>query len=154
MQYTMVNNILLYIWFFFYKRKHGLRCRINLKNAATYRLKSKYPVVLELLCKRRAHDKECFYPIQLSIDVGLGWFPIIEKITKEISDLGNDEIKAVQIKEKFGELRYYTNYTTDEVESIIEFGELRAAVTCEVCGRSGSLRGEHWYQTLCDRCDK
>lgn len=41
-------------------------------------------------------------------------------------------------------------------ERLIDAAEARAAVTCELCGRGGSMRctcaPSAWYQTLCDAC--
>jgi hypothetical protein len=118
-------------------------------------LAEKYPIFFGIA--RMPIEKGIpFNPIQLSIDVDAGWWKIVEEASAAIEKLNqetpNMEIQATQIKEKFGGLRIYTNYTTDEVEAIIEEAEKKAAVTCETCGGPGSLKGGSWLYTLCDEC--
>ena len=43
-----------------------------------------------------------------------------EELKQELIRINKiDEFRIVQIKEKFGELRFYTNWTTNEIEAII-----------------------------------
>lgn len=66
---------------------------------------------------------------------------------KELEDLP----EIVQIKEKFGALRFYISNTTDRVETLIEFAESMSRRTCEVCGKPGSLDDEGgWMKTQCE----
>lgn len=55
-----------------------------------------------------------------------------------------------QVKEKFGTLRFYVDYTTDRVDNYIEFAERMSAKTCEVCGNPGTMRSTRWLKVLCD----
>ena len=57
---------------------------------------------------------------------------------------------AVQVKEKFGSLRFYIEGGTDEDYAAIDLAESVSVRTCEVCGSPGKLRGNHWLKTLCD----
>jgi hypothetical protein len=82
------------------------------------------------------------------------------KHIKPIIDLEANLAKAleelptiVQIKEKFGGLRFYTNGTTDIHGAYIDFAECMASQTCEHCGKPGSLRNSSWMKTLCDEHD-
>jgi hypothetical protein len=59
---------------------------------------------------------------------------------------------VVQVKEKFGGLRYYTNYGSDRINTFINLAERLADVTCEECGRVGKERPGSWIRTLCDTC--
>lgn len=61
---------------------------------------------------------------------------------------------ASQIKEKFGTLRFYMTYSTDEIEKIIRKAERKSATTCEQCGAKGKLRGKSWVFTVCSKCWK
>jgi hypothetical protein len=58
--------------------------------------------------------------------------------------------KISQVKEKFGTLRIYADYITDYQHGAINMAENMSAVTCEVCGDRGTLRGGGWLRTLCD----
>lgn len=60
----------------------------------------------------------------------------------------------VQVKEKFGTLRFYTNGGTDEDDHYIRFAENMTAVTCETCGAPGQARHNGWVKVLCDQHDK
>lgn len=58
---------------------------------------------------------------------------------------------AVQVKEKFGTLRFYVFGARDEAYHYIAFAEAMSARTCEECGAPGRSRGGGWVRTLCDR---
>lgn len=58
---------------------------------------------------------------------------------------------AVQVKEKFGGLRFYVRGpVTDDQMTMISFAEHLASNTCEVCGKRGRRRGGGWIRTLCN----
>jgi hypothetical protein len=62
---------------------------------------------------------------------------------------------VIQVKEKFGGLRFYMSESTSEIELAIQDAEEESLTTCETCGRSGKLRGGPWYIVACDEhnCD-
>lgn len=60
------------------------------------------------------------------------------------------QVVAVQVKEKFGGLRFYVDGGDDVVHGMIRMAESWAAVTCEKCGNPGTTRGGGWIRTLCD----
>ena len=62
------------------------------------------------------------------------------------------QIEAVQVKEKYGTLRFYTNITTPTVSAIISFANTLSSRTCEKCGKPGELGGKGWVMTLCSEC--
>lgn len=76
------------------------------------------------------------------------------KTTKEPRTPAVDAFKVVQVKEKFGTLRYYVNYSSDEISAAVNKAEHRSAVTCEECGEPGVLRGTTWWRTACHKCAK
>lgn len=59
------------------------------------------------------------------------------------------EVKIDQVKEKFGDLRFYITGGDKQVEGMIHFAEYLCRKTCEVSGEDGVLcvRG-NWYKTL------
>lgn len=57
---------------------------------------------------------------------------------------------AVQVKEKFGGLRFYVNSATDKQWSYINFAESMSCRTCEECGAPGKRYTDGWERTLCD----
>lgn len=56
----------------------------------------------------------------------------------------------VQVKEKFGRLRFYLHGGTEEQNNWIQFAESMSGRTCETCGDSGKPRNSGWMKTLCD----
>lgn len=106
-----------------------------------------------------------FQPILLEWDtykypVGKGWQGLCKDVFKEIADVYRKNLiplelfYAMQIKEKFGVLRIYTNDIPEQVyyavQEIIENAEDKSATICEECGQPGELRSDGWLTTLCD----
>jgi hypothetical protein len=90
------------------------------------------------------------------LECDAGWYPIIAQLDKDIRKLAPD-YTILQIKEKFGGLRYYIGALQenvfDQVYEIIEGAEKLAAKTCECCGEPGALcRRAGWLKTLCKSC--
>jgi len=57
----------------------------------------------------------------------------------------------IQVKEKFGGLRVYTNYDGDDkVNPVICLAEKKALETCDMCGEKGLLRNSGWLKIRCD----
>ena len=57
---------------------------------------------------------------------------------------------AVQVKEKFGGLRFYVQAATDKHYNFISFAESMSYRTCEDCGAPGKTYTDGWHRTLCD----
>lgn len=90
-----------------------------------------------------------------SFTCGDGWHPILLQLTKDIKELGVDDVRVVQVKEKFGGLRYYTYSVDKRVEGLIRVAENKSLHTCEWCGSKevetqASVAG--WIRTLCHEC--
>ena len=76
-----------------------------------------------------------------------GWESFVEPIIKKCEEKG---LTIMQIKEKYGGLRFYYGPMDDEVDAMVEAAEEQSYRTCEVCGGPGMLRDGGWLQTLCD----
>ena len=88
-----------------------------------------------------------------------GWFELLKELSDKIVTSGI-AVRAMQVKEKFGTLRFYVDYpqgsSNDDwhkIESLIREAEEKSAVTCEFCGKPGQERSEGWIKTLCDDCN-
>ena len=57
---------------------------------------------------------------------------------------------VVQVKEKFGTLRFYVNGATETQYNYISFAESMSACTCETCGKPGKRLGGGWIYTSCE----
>jgi len=100
----------------------------------------------------------------LSLDIRAGWLDHVYQMHEAlIAIVPNYSI--IQIKEKFGALRYYINASECEhdstkqfiVDSIINFGENMSKQICERCGKKyytvSSRSFYHWTHTYCDTCE-
>ena len=88
-----------------------------------------------------------------------GWKSIANKADAMLKFI-DPNYKIDQIKEKFGELRFYMHSDVeDEVKhdilrAITNYAENRSRHTCMECGKFGQLRDDHyWIVTLCDECN-
>jgi hypothetical protein len=86
-------------------------------------------------------------------ECGDGWYQLIYNACKELSALGED-IRFVQIKEKYGTLRLHLDSASDKAWEITLKYETLSRHVCEKCGRDGKICGDWWLITLCDDCNK
>lgn len=96
--------------------------------------------------------------IKYGFECGEGWYPtlieLIEKISKIVKRDNLENFRAVQVKEKFGGLRFYVNNGTDEIHKLIGETELKCENICEECGAPSKIRTlpSRWVTNLCDTC--
>ena len=81
--------------------------------------------------------------------VGDGWLPLLERLIVDLIALGWNK-ECAQIKEKFGGLRFYLDYTSPALDARIDQAETESLRTCEVCGAPGKRGGSGWISTRCD----
>lgn len=81
-----------------------------------------------------------------------GWVDILYNLSKKITEI-YPEVKATQVKEKFGTLRFYIEGAPQEVYDEIDKAEILSSKICELCGKAGSMhhRGT-WLKALCTEC--
>jgi hypothetical protein len=85
-------------------------------------------------------------------EVGDGWFDLIKELSEKLEPMG---VVAMQVKEKFGGLRFYVTHATDAAWDLIEEAERKSETICEECGDPGEIRDDrHWVLTLCDKCNE
>lgn len=123
---------------------------------------TKYP---EIFKDRHGDMKET--AMCWGFECGDGWYNIINALCSNIqhyTDWQNEnaakgytqyktvpQLKAVQVKEKFGTLRFYSEGGNDHIHGMIRMAEAMSAVTCEECGAPGEQRRGGWIRTLCDQ---
>jgi hypothetical protein len=76
-----------------------------------------------------------------------------EAIDEAKAKLDEETLKvpvAVQVKEKFGGLRFYVQAATKEHYNYISFAESMSYRTCEECGAPGKTYTDGWHRTMCD----
>ena len=63
-----------------------------------------------------------------------------------------NQVVAVQVKEKFGTLRFYYNGGSSYIHGLVAMAEAMSARTCESCGASATLSKGGWLKTMCQPC--
>lgn len=117
------------------------------------------------------HDK---YPKIFKRKIGLGcddgWYNIIDTLCKNIQhyldyklrDFKNEEEKealqvvAVQIKEKWGSLRFYYDGSCDDdyISGLVRMSEAFSVKTCEICGNKSEVQTKGWIRNVCNSCNQ
>jgi hypothetical protein len=93
---------------------------------------------------------------------GDGWFDILWRLCEDLEPLvAGDEFEVLQVKEKFGGLRFYVrlddlrlSHANEAIDRRIGAAMEDSFRTCEVCGEPGRLREERSIRTLCDEHQK
>jgi hypothetical protein len=106
-------------------------------------------MIIKDVLTNKNYSKEEFLTL-----VPKGWKNIISKLVDEMFQLGwNGEF--VQIKEKFGTLRFYLNKPVPiSIEILIEQAEIETKKHCRVCGSTQSVQGNYdsgFFAYLCDK---
>ncbi len=102
------------------------------------KLYKRYPVILE----------------RCSINCGDGWFTILDVLLSELQSRADQEKDpqpvAMQIKEKWGELRVYIKGATDSQGILIDFARESSLRICDVCAHPGDLlKNSGFFRVRC-----
>jgi hypothetical protein len=92
-------------------------------------------------------------------ECGDGWYRIIydlsvqlHRIVEKLPTKKQPDFRAVQVKSKFGQLRWYSHSQTYAMTKLINEAEGLSVRTCEVCGEKGSQHNRcGWVETTCAR---
>jgi hypothetical protein len=102
------------------------------------------------------------------MECGRGWTHLITQLVDDLDDFGLP-YNILQIKEKFGGLRFYwcaegdesgrgltgtERDVSNEMQRRVDVAEQDSFSICEICGEPGRTRGEGWVRTLCDEHDE
>jgi hypothetical protein len=118
----------------------GLGARVVWRNYLSRDFKKSFP---ELACQYCACPR--------------GWKRPVRRALRELSRVRKEhgDVQVLEIKEKFGGLRFYTFTLNNEelISPIISRVEKACSCRCQECGRPGEYRALHGRRaTLCDRC--
>lgn len=100
------------------------------------------------------------------LDLPKGWIPVVDKLCGAIQDYVDntswysggekhkpEQVTCVQMKEKFGGLRFYTNGHNDVIEGMIKMAEYLCDNTCDECGSEEDLGiTAGWISVKCRTC--
>jgi hypothetical protein len=120
------------------------------------RLKERFPLLFRELHPDRRRRGSALS--ERTIECGPGWYALVATLARklepqiqELSPARRRDVFCVQVKEKFGGLRFYMNATTPALANAIDRAVEASFHICEDCGRPGRLRRRRWLATLCDR---
>jgi hypothetical protein len=89
------------------------------------------------------------------IETGDGWYNLIDNlcgdIQKHVDESGCPQAVALQIKEKFGGLRFYISGGDGAIDCLIISAEQLSETTCEECGDPGNLFDDGWLKVRCEK---
>jgi hypothetical protein len=90
---------------------------------------------------------------------GDGWFYLLwrlcedlEPLVAELEKQTGQQFEVLQVKEKFGGLRFYVNQHTYAIGERIQKAVQDSFQTCELCGRPGHLFQSPSLAVRCDEC--
>lgn len=119
------------------------------------------PVVEEV--QELLDQKEIVLPIQFGFECSDGWYMLLDQLMASIEshlNPGNSwprkertPLQIMQIKEKFGGLRFYYSGGDDVVRGMVQLAESLSYEICEHCGSTKNImQTEGWITTLCEDC--
>jgi hypothetical protein len=89
-----------------------------------------------------------------------GWFDLLWRLCEDLEPLvaafeqaSGSQFEVLQVKEKFGGLRFYVSDADDAIHQRIGIAADESFRTCEICGQPGTLREARCIKTLCDEHD-
>lgn len=80
-----------------------------------------------------------------------------EEIKKELDKLPEEDrlkYRILQIKEKYGYLRWYSNWHTNKISKIVHKYEDLSKQTCIKCGAAATKVSLGWVSPWCEECAK
>lgn len=98
-------------------------------------------------------------PMAWGFSCGDGWFTILDNLCSIIKfhleqypDV--PKVRAAQVKEKFGNLRFYYDGGDEFIRGLVQMAEAMSATTCDRCGSVGTTGGKGWILTRCGNCQE
>lgn len=134
-----------------------------MKKELEEKLFKKYPKIFRQKDLSMAETCMCW-----GIGTGDGWYNLIDMLCSQLQ-FNTDknkypQVEAVQVKEKFGTLRFYYNVLSKKedkyferhsgvIEGLVDFAEFLSGSICEGCGINQEItQTKGWISTLCKKC--
>lgn len=140
--------------------------KVELQN----KLFNKYP---EIFVNRYKSPHE--FPMAFGIETGDGWFWVLEGLCESIQSYitlnSKSQIRAMQVKEKYGRLRFYHDDgygdawensepedtldidSSEYIDGMISFAGYLSGTICETCGITKDIgRTVDRIRTICQTC--
>ena len=93
--------------------------------------------------------------IGFGFECGDGWYKLLKNLIIKIAELDTEKlIRVMQVKEKFGSLRFYIGSSTEAIDDLIWQAEKESSETCDVCGGESKIKNKNgWFHNICDKCE-
>ena len=109
---------------------------------------------------RAKEDASFRAPLMFGFEIYDGWFELIWGLSESLDQLAKQEGRTkedwpavVQVKEKFGGLRFYAQGISSPMREFIDETEKASFRTCEDCGAPvQTYRADGWILTRCELC--
>jgi hypothetical protein len=114
----------------------------------------RYPLIFANRGGQPTETLMCF-----GFEHGDGWFQMIQSMCSLIQNHINwknreavvvPQVVAIQVKEKFGGLRFYYEGGDAYIRGMTSMAEEMSLHICEECGKPGQTRSGGWIRVLCD----
>ncbi|SHI52140.1 hypothetical protein [Pollutimonas bauzanensis] len=103
-------------------------------------------------------------PLPFGLEVHAGWTDLLDTLLSRIEtildDIPDASFEILQVKEKFGTLRFYyqidnaSDTATAAIRQAVEATAAASSFCCERCGASGQLDSKNgWMRVRCRTCD-
>lgn len=118
-------------------------------------------------CAQLEDKYKDFLSLTYGFEIDSGWLPVIEDFLEKAYNY-KDSVNIVQIKEKYGSLRIYTQHklvdeedwdsgVRDEegykmVENLIQEASFRARLTCCSCSSEHNVNKKYAHSPYCETC--
>lgn len=122
------------------------------------KLSKKLAVAYPVLFGQDSTSKIIGYPFYKDgFLVGDGWFKVIFELAHYLEKYNDTDpavpVVCVQVKEKWGSMRFIVNKIPPGATNLVEAAEVATTKICESCGNDGVLvQVSDWYKTLCTDC--
>lgn len=121
----------------------------------TQQLFEKYPKIFVQKNLPPRESLMCF-----GCEHGDGWYWLLDQLCNSIQsyiDCNKHkeivQVEAVQVKEKFGSLRFYYNGGNEYISGMVSLAEHMSYNICEKCGSMKNVkRTKGWIKALCEDC--
>ncbi len=134
-----------------------------MKKSLQQKLFDKYP---KLYAQRHLTIQESCMP--WGICVNSGWYDLIDGLSQNITNVLEKKgckltCEAVQVKEKFGGLRFYIDFSdsddwtdidevcAEQINRLISLAESESFKICDICGEPGTPQNDGWISTRCEK---
>lgn len=125
-----------------------------------YDLCMKYPILIPTnRWTGKAWDNYAYESTELDlmpsgwrIAFGEQWAADVQKAINKSLEKERDQIRIIDIKEKYGYLHAYFTYYTKELEDVLIGYESLSRCTCILCGAPATNVSTGWILPYCDKC--